>query len=87
MLLILLSGFLMGVCGCRGSSETMKKTDRMMAYIRNKYPEDSFSFLRISGGHLGSGDTKILVKSEKYPDHYVRVTAVEDRENEYFYDT
>ncbi len=78
---------LIGVCGCAERSRAMKKTERMMAYIRNKYPDDSFSFLRISGGHPGSSDTKIQVKSGKYPGGTVRVILVEADGKEYFYDT
>ena len=45
----------------------------MMDYISEKYPDDSFEFMNLTGGHLGSEDTKIYVRSRKYPDKEIKV--------------
>ena len=84
---VLLMGFIAAEWSCAGRERNLKKTDRMMAYIREKYPGDNFSFLRTTGGHIGSGDAKILVKSEKYPGTAVRVILVEDEKESFFYDS
>lgn len=50
-----------------------QKVDMMVSYINDKYTDDTFEFVSMSGGHLGSNTTKIVVKSEKYPDKEIRV--------------
>ena len=51
--------FLMiGVCGC--TMKNQDKIDAMVSYINDKYTDDSFEFVKISGGHIGSNTTKII---------------------------
>lgn len=49
------------------------KVDMMVSYINDKYSDDNFEYVSMSGGHLGSNTTKIIVKSEKYPGKEIRV--------------
>ena len=73
-----------GVCGCmKGQS----KTDRMLAYINSKYPEDTFTFDHVTGGHIGSNVTTAIVRSEKYPDSAIRVFCTVVEKTESFSDT
>lgn len=53
------------------------KVDMMVSYINNKYSDDTFEYVSMSGGHLGSNTTKIIVKSAKYPDKEIRVICSE----------
>ena len=59
----------------------------MMDYISEKYPDDSFEFMNLTGGHLGSEDTKIYVRSRKYPDKEIKVICWHSGEKEIFTDT
>ena len=73
---------MIGVCGC--SMKGQDKVDMMVSYINDKYSDDHFEYVSMSGGHLGSNTTKIIVKSEKYPDKEIRVICSEvDGENIY----
>lgn len=73
---------LIGACGC--SMKHQDKVDMMVSYINDKYTDDKFEFVSMSGGHLGSNTTKIIVSSEKYPDKEIRVICSEvDGENIY----
>ena len=70
--LFLMVIFLMiGVCGC--DMKGQDKVDMMVSYINDKYSDDSFEYVSMSGGHLGSNTTKIIVRSAKYPDKEIRV--------------
>lgn len=82
MLAGLLMVSLLGGTGCMNA-----KLNRMVDYINAKYSDDSFTFFQMSGGHLGSNEKKILVKSEKYPDAYIRVICTESGGQESFRDT
>lgn len=72
---------LIGVCGC--GMRGQKKIDQMVAYINNKYDDDTFEFASMSGGHLGSNTTKIIVESQKFPNKriYVFCTDVDGTSN------
>lgn len=84
--LFLLVMFLMiGACGC--SMRGQDKVDRMVSYINGKYVDDNFEFVSMSGGHLGSNVTKIIVKSEKYPGKEIRVICSEVEGEEIYTDT
>lgn len=60
-------------CGMKGQN----KVDMMVSYINDKYPDDHFEYVSMSGGHLGSNTTKIIVKSRKHPDKEIRVICSE----------
>lgn len=62
---------MIGACGC--SMKGQDKVDMMVSYINDKYSDDHFEYVSMSGGHIGSDTTKIIVKSEKYPDKEIRV--------------
>lgn len=66
---------MIGACGC--SMKGQDKVDMMVSYINDKYSDDNFEYVSMSGGHLGSNTTKIIVKSEKYPDKEIRVICSE----------
>ena len=84
--LFLMVIFLMiGVCGC--GMKGQDKVNRMVAYINNKYANDSFAYKSMAGGHLGSNVTKIIVTSEKYPEKSIRVICSEVEGTEVFSDT
>lgn len=87
--LFLTSLFIMGAVGCEmsGRMNGKDRVNRMVSYINDKYPDDSFELVTMSGGYLGSDDKKILVKSEKYPDKEIRVICYENEGKEYFSDT
>lgn len=74
----------MGVCGCMRNQD---KIDRMVSYINEKYADDTFVYQSMSGGHMGSNVTKIVVSSEKYPDDVIRVICSETDQGEVFSDT
>lgn len=82
LLMILL---LIGTLGC--SMKGQLKIDRMVSYINNKYIEDSFQYVKMTGGHLGSNVTKIVVKSERFPGKEIRVICSEVDGKEIFTDT
>lgn len=63
------------------------KVDMMVSYINDKYSDDTFEFVSMSGGHLGSNTTKIIVKSEKYPNKEIRVICSEVDGKEIYSDT
>ncbi len=74
--LFLMVIFLMiGACGC--GMKGQDKVDMMVSYINEKYSDDTFEYVSMSGGHLGSNTTKIVVKSEKYPNKEIRVICSE----------
>lgn len=84
--LFLMVIFLMiGVCGC--DMKGQDKVDMMVSYINDKYSDDSFEYVSMSGGHLGSNTTKIIVKSEKYPDKEIRVICNEVNGENIYSDT
>lgn len=76
---------MIGVCGC--SMKGQDKVDMMMSYINDKYSDDHFEYVGMSGGHLGSNTTKIIVKSEKYPDKEIRVICSEVDGEDVYSDT
>lgn len=61
--------------------------DRMMEYVNNKYSRDVFSYEHITGGHLGSNVTTIIVSSKEYPNTTIRVMCTVVDGNEVFSDT
>ena len=78
--------FLMGVSGCMNGNEndnSPAKEDRlsaqemMLAYIRNRYPEDEFGYGGLIGGGVGSAGAKITVSSQMFPDALIIVAADE----------
>ena len=78
--------FLMiGVCGC--TMKNQDKIDAMVSYINDKYTDDSFEFVKISGGHIGSNTTKIIVSSQKYPNKEIRVICSEVNGEKFYSDT
>lgn len=84
--LFLVVVFLMiGACGC--SMRGQDKIDRMISYINNKYTDDHFAFVEMSGGHMGSNVTKIVVESNKYPGKEIRVICSEVEGEEIYTDT
>lgn len=72
--------------GCH-KIEAQQKIDRMLDYINAKYTDDSFTYVSVTGGHLGSNVTKIIVNSEKYPEKGIRVICTEVDGSEKFADT
>lgn len=62
---------MIGACGC--NMRDQNKAKDMVSYINNKYPDDTFEFVSLSGGHIGSPTKTILVRSGKYPNSLVRV--------------
>lgn len=69
---------IIGACGCMnsfdgGGNSKNDKVDMMINYINEKYQDDTFEFVSMSGGHIGSNVTKILVSSEKFPESEIRV--------------
>lgn len=76
---------MIGVCGC--SMKGQDKVDMMVSYINDKYSDDHFEYVSMSGGHLGSNTTKIIVKSEKYPDKEIRVICSEVDGEDVYSDT
>lgn len=63
------------------------KVDIMVSYINNKYKDDTFEFVSMSGGDLGSNTKKITVSSKKYPDKNIRVICSETDGEDIIYDT
>lgn len=85
-ILFLMVIFLMiGACGC--GMKGQDKVDMMVSYINDKYSDDTFEYVSMSGGHLGSNTTKIIVKSEKYPDKEIRVICSEVNGKNVYSDT
>ena len=76
---------MISICGC--GVQGQDKVDRMVSYINEKYSDDSFEFMQMSGGHLGSNVAKIIVKSDKFPDKEIRVICSEVDGVEIFTDT
>ena len=74
-----------GVCGCMGKNE--ERNERMLAYINDKYPDDHFTWIGVTGGHLGSNVKKILVRSDQFPEKEVRVICTEKDGTEILTDT
>lgn len=74
-----------GACGCSMSGQ--REIEAMVSYINEKYTDDTFEYVSMSGGHLGSNTTKIIVKSEKYPDKEIRVICSEVDGNKCYSDT
>lgn len=68
------------------SSSNNSITDRMLGYINAKYPEDSFSFVSVTGGGAGASSKNIVVSSRNYPDCEVYVRYTKNGENESFTD-
>lgn len=68
-----LFAFLIGTVGCTLPNQDVASD--MIGYINEKYPEDTFEFVSLSGGHLGSSTKSILAKSAKYPGSLVRITC------------
>ncbi len=85
---VLILFLLTGASGCSTNHrKTQEKTQRMLSYINNKYTEDHFEYAGITGGHLGSNTTKIIVRSEKLPEKRICVIASETDDGEVFSDT
>lgn len=85
-LILAFTCLLFGICGC-GINLGLTKKDRMMTYINEKYTDDHFEYVNVTGGHLGSNVKKIRVRSEKYPEKPVIVSCAEVDDKEYFYDS
>lgn len=68
-----LFAFLIGTVGCAITNQDVASD--MIGYINEKYPEDTFEFVSLSGGHLGSSTKSILAKSAKYPGSLVQITC------------
>lgn len=83
---LVLSVVVLMVCLC-SCNKGQAKIDRMIDYMNNKYSDDTFTYLRMSGGFPGSNETKIVVASEKYPDIFIRVICAEVDGAEIFTDT
>lgn len=64
-----------------------EKNNMMLSYIKNKYPDDNFEYVSVTGGYLGSNTKKIIVRSEKYPDRQIRVICVDKDGDLTFSDT
>lgn len=81
-IIVLLLPLMIGMCGC--DMKGQEKVDMMVSYINNKYSDDHFEYVSMSGGHLGSNTTKIIVKSDKYPNKEIRIICSEvDGKNVY----
>ena len=76
---------MIGACGCGMKAKI--KTKDMVDYINRKYTDDSFEFVSVSGGHIGSTTRKIIVKSEKYPNKEIRVICSKINGNIVYSDT
>ncbi len=88
ILLLIVISLMICVCGCSVSNmKGQDKIDRMLSYINNKYADDSFEYVSVTGGHLGSNTTKIIVKSEKFPEKEIRVICSEVDGDQVFSDT
>lgn len=86
MLLILITALIaIGTCGC-GMRE-QAKIDRMLEYVNSKYADDSFDFVKVTGGHLGSDTKYIIVRSEEYPEIEFQVMCSEVDGEEIFSDS
>lgn len=48
-------------------------TNKMVAYMNEKYVDDKFTYKTVYGGHLGDNQTKIIVSSEKFPNSEIKV--------------
>ncbi|MGN0374679.1 MAG: hypothetical protein ACI4EN_04200 [Butyrivibrio sp.] len=81
--LILTVIIIVGVSGCMNKNED--STNKMMNYINEKY-DDSFEFIKLFGGYLGSSTKSIIVRSGKYPDYDVYVYCTTDNEQDTFAD-
>ena len=75
VLFLMVIFLIIAACGC--GMKGQYKADMMVSYINDKYSDDNFEYVSVSGGHLGSNTTKIIVKSEKYPDKEIRVICSE----------
>ncbi len=64
-----------------------EKIDKMLSYINSKYADDNFEYVSVTGGHLGSNTTKIIVNSEKFPGKEIRVICSEVDGSEVYSDT
>lgn len=85
ILLLPIVFLMIGACGC--DMTIRKKNNMMLSYIKNKYPDDNFEYVGVTGGYLGSNTKKIIVKSEKYPDRQIRVICVDKDGDLIFSDT
>lgn len=67
------------IAGSLGCMNIKSNKDILMEYISQKYKDDEFTFVSLTGGSLGSDEHSIVVSSKKYPDEYiiVRKTLVE----------
>lgn len=67
------------IAGSLGCMNIKSNKDILMEYISQKYEDDEFTFVSLTGGSLGSDEHSIVVSSKKYPDEYiiVRKTLVE----------
>ena len=61
--------------------------DHMVEYVNGKYSNDEFSYDHITGGHLGSNVTTIIVNSKQYPNKPIRVMCTIVDGAEVFSDT
>ncbi len=88
IIFLIVISFMFGMCGCSMfSRKGQDKIDRMLSYINSKYADDRFEYVSVTGGHLGSNTTKIIVKSEKFPEKEIRVICSETDGGEVFSDT
>ena len=83
---LLILTFVFSLTGCNEYHRNDMVND-MLTYMHEKYTDDTFEFVSMSGGHIGSNVTKIIVASEKYPDKEVRVICTEVDGEKIFTDT
>ena len=60
--------------------------DSMLAYVNEKYPEDRFQFVDITGGGVTAGTKTIIVTSQKYPDKEFYVFYYRNEEGKHYSD-
>ncbi|BCN30412.1 hypothetical protein [Anaeromicropila herbilytica] len=59
-------------------------TDKLIRYMDKKYAE-KFEYVSPYGGKLGSKTTKILVKSDKFPEETILVQRTKEKDGDYVY--
>lgn len=75
LLFFVLLLLMIGAYGCNMNAR--EKRESMVTYINTKYTDDKFEFVCVTGGHWGSNTSKILVRSEKYPEKKICVICKE----------
>jgi ABC-type molybdate transport system substrate-binding protein len=83
---LLILTFVFSLTGCNEYHRN-DMINEMLIYVNEKYTDDTFQYVSMSGGHIGSNVTKIIVSSEKYPDKEIRVICTEVDGEKIFTDT